>query len=102
MAETAYGQLEENKYTGLENQKKNILKSFNTFNSGLNPKQIQYIDNSPTLSEIEKMLDNTLIMDLEDILKQELTKQKVNVTEVSGGKKPSSLEKEEKPNEEFV
>ena len=48
------------------------------------------------------MLDNTLIMDLEDILKQELTKQKVNVTEVSGGKKPSSLEKEEKPNEEFV
>ena len=92
----------ENKYTGLENQKNNILKDFNTFNSGLNPKQIQYIDNSPTLSEIEKMLDNTLIMDLEDILKQELTKQKVNVTEVSGGKKPSSLEKEEKPNEEFV
>jgi hypothetical protein len=92
----------ENKYTALENQKNNILKSFNTFNSGLNPKQIQYIDNSPTLSEIEKMLDNTLIMDLEDILKQELTKQKVNVTEVSGGKKPSSLEKEEKPNEEFV
>jgi len=92
----------ENKYTALENQKNNILKSFNTFNSGLNPKQIRYIDNSPTLSEIEKMLDNTLIMDLEDILKQELTKQKVNVTEVSGGKKPSSLEKEEKPNEEFV
>jgi len=92
----------ENKYKGLENQKNNILKSFNTFNSGLNPKQIQYIDNSPTLSEIEKMLDNTLIMDLEDILKQELTKQKINVTEVSGGKKPSSLEKEEKPNEEFV
>ena len=92
----------ENKYTGLENQKNNILKDFNTFNSGLNPKQIRYIDNSPTLSEIEKMLDNTLIMDLEDILKQELTKQKVNVTEVSGGKKPSSLEKEEKPNEEFV
>lgn len=92
----------ENKYTGLENQKNNILKSFNTFNSGLNPKQIQYIDNSPTLSEIEKMLDNTLIMDLEDILKQELTKQKVNVTEVSGGKKPSSLEKEEKANPEFV
>ena len=91
----------ENKYTGLENQKNNILKSFNTFNSGLNPKQIQYIDNSPTLSEIEKMLDNTLIMDLEDILKQELTKQKINVTEVSGGKKPSSLEKEEKPSEEF-
>lgn len=91
----------ENKYTGLENQKNNILKSFNTFNSGLNPKQIQYIDNSPTLSEIEKMIDNTLIMDLEDILKQELTKQKVNVTEVSGGKKPSSLEKEEKSNEDF-
>ena len=91
----------ENKYTGLENQKNNILKDFNTFNSGLNPKQIQYIDNSPTLSEIEKMLDNTLIMDLEDILKQELTKQKVNVIEVSGGKKASSLEKKEKPNEEF-
>jgi hypothetical protein len=92
----------ENKYTGLENQKNNILKSFNSFNSGLNAKQIEYIDNNPTLSEIEKMLDNTLIMDLEDILKQELTKQKINVTEVSGGKKPSSLEKEEKPNEEFV
>ncbi len=91
----------ENKYTGLENQKNNILKSFNTFNSGLNPKQIEYIDNNPTLSEIEKMIDNTLIMDLEDILKQELTKQKVNVTEVSGGKKPSSLEKEEKSNEDF-
>lgn len=96
-----YYNIPENKYTALENQKNNILKDFNTFNSGLNPKQIQYIDNSPTLSEIEKLLDNTLIMDLEDILKQELTKQKVNVIEVSGGKKPSELEKEEKSNEDF-
>jgi hypothetical protein len=40
-------------------------------------------------------------MDLEDILEQELKKQKVNVIEVSGGKKPSSLEKEEKGSAEF-
>ena len=96
-----YFNIPENKYTGLENQKNNILKSFNTFNSNLNSNQVQYIDNNPTLSEIEKLLDNTLIMDLEDILKQELQKQKVNVIEISGGKKPSSLEAEEKANEEF-
>jgi len=91
-----YFNIPQNKYTGLDNQKNNILKSFNTFNSGLNNNQVQYIDNNSTLSEIEKLLDNTLIMDLEDILKQELQKQKVNVIEISGGKKPSSLEKEEK------
>jgi len=96
-----YFNIPENKYTGLENQKNNILKSFNTFNTGLNPNQVQYIDNNATLSEIEKLLDNTLIMDLEDILKQELQKQKVNIIKISGGKKPSSLEKEEKANEEF-
>jgi len=96
-----YFNIPENKYTGLENQKNNILKSFNTFNSNLNSNQVQYIDNNPTLSEIEKLLDNTLIMDLEDILKQELQKQKVNIIEISGGKKPSSLEKEQKANEEF-
>ena len=38
---------------------------------------------------------------LEDILKQELQKQKVNIIEISGGKNPSSLEAEEKANEEF-
>lgn len=96
-----YFNIPENKYVGLENQKNNILKSFNTFNNGLNTNQVQYIDSNSTLSEIEKLLDNTLIMDLEDILKQELQKQKVNVIEISGGKKPSSLEKEEKSNEEF-
>ena len=96
-----YFNIPENKYVGLENQRINILKAFNTFNSGLNPNQIQYIDNNPTLSEIEKLLDNSLTMDLEDILKQELQKQKVNIIEISGGKKPSSLEAEEKANEEF-
>ena len=79
----------------------NILKAFNTFNSGLNANQVQYIDSNPTLSEIEKLLDNTLLEDLEDILKQELQKQKVNIIEISGGKNPSSLEAEEKANEEF-
>ena len=96
-----YFNIPENKYIGLENQRINILKAFNTFNSGLNTNQVQYIDNNPTLSEIEKLLDNTLLEDLEDILKQELQKQKVNVIEISGGKKPSSLEAEEKSNEEF-
>lgn len=96
-----YFNIPENKYVGLENQRINILKAFNTFNSGLNANQVQYIDNNPTLSEIEKLLDNTLLEDLEDILKQELQKQKVNVIEISGGKKPSSLEAEEKANEEF-
>ena len=55
-----YFNIPENKYVGLENQRINILKAFNTFNSGLNPNQIQYIDNNPTLSEIEQLLDNTL------------------------------------------
>jgi len=96
-----YFNIPENKYVGLENQRINILKAFNTFNSGLNANQVQYIDNNPTLSEIEKLLDNTLLEDLEDILKQELQKQKVNIIEISGGKKPSSLEAEEKANEEF-
>ena len=96
-----YFNIPENKYVGLENQRINILKAFNTFNSGLNANQVQYIDNNPTLSEIEKLLDNTLLEDLEDILKQELQKQKVNIIEISGGKKPSSLEKEQKANEEF-
>ena len=96
-----YFNIPENKYVGLENQRINILKAFNTFNSGLNPNQIQYIDSNPTLSEIEKLLDNTLLEDLEDILKQELQKQKVNIIEISGGKNPSSLEAEEKANEEF-
>ena len=96
-----YFNIPQNKYTGLDNQKNNILKSFNTFNTGLNPNQVQYIDNNPTLSEIEKLLDNSLTMDLEDILKQELQKQKVNIIEISGGKKASSLEAEEKANEEF-
>lgn len=92
----------ETKYTGLENQRINILKDFNNFNNNLNPKQIQYIDNSPTLSEIEELMDNTLLEDLEDILKQELTKQGVKVDEVSGGKTPSKIEQEEKANPEFV
>ena len=96
-----YFNIPENKYTGLDNQKNNILKAFNTFNSGLNANQVQYIDSNPTLSEIEKLLDNTLLEDLEDILKQELQKQKVNIIEISGGKNPSSLEAEEKANEEF-
>ena len=96
-----YFNIPENKYTGLDNQRINILRAFNAFNSGLNTNQVQYIDNNPTLSEIEKLLDNTLLEDLEDILKQELQKQKVNVIEISGGKKPSSLEAEEKSNEEF-
>jgi len=96
-----YFNIPENKYVGLDNQKNNILKSFNTFNTGLNPNQVKYIDNNSTLSEIERLLDQTLIMDLEDILKQELTKQKVNVIEISGGKKASSLEAEQKANEEF-
>ena len=97
-----YFDIPQTKYPGLDAQKNNILRALNSFNSGLNANQIQYIDNNATLSEIEKLLDNTLVMDLEDILKQELKKQKVNVIEVSGGKKASSLEKEQKPNEEFV
>lgn len=92
--DTGYYSIPLEDYISLEEQRKKLLNEYERWSGSLNQEQDIFMSQDSSMRVLDRLINNTLQMNIRDIQRQSLKERNIDVIEVAGGDIASSIVEE--------